>query len=84
VEDARRRVETEILIGRNARRQPSLGCCPFKRQHVILGLEVRYRQTMTPLVLLPEKLRPKISSSGGSRSLGVVVFVMVSLDGSIF
>jgi hypothetical protein len=33
--------------------------------------------------LSPEKLRPKISSSGGSRSFGVVVVVMLSLVGSI-
>jgi hypothetical protein len=33
--------------------------------------------------LSPEKLRPKRSSSGGNRSFGVVVVVMLSLVGSI-
>jgi hypothetical protein len=33
--------------------------------------------------LAPVKLRPKISSSGGSSVFGVVVLVMVSFEGSI-
>jgi hypothetical protein len=33
--------------------------------------------------LLPVKFRPKTSSSGGSKALGVVVFVMLSFEGSI-
>lgn len=35
------------------------------------------------LGLPPVKLRPNISSSGGSNALGVVVLVMVSFEGSI-
>lgn len=31
---------------------------------------------------VPVKLRPKMSSSAGSSALGVVVFVIVSFDGS--
>ena len=31
----------------------------------------------------PEKLRPKTSSSGGSKALGLVVLVMESLEGSM-
>lgn len=33
--------------------------------------------------LAPEKLRPKTSSSGGNKALGVVVVVMDSLEGSM-
>lgn len=37
---------------------------------------------MSPAVA-PEKLRPKTSSSGGSNAFGLVVFVIVSLEGSM-
>jgi hypothetical protein len=44
---------------------------------------VSYAAQVEGIELPPEKLRPNKSSSGGSRSLGVVVSVMVSFVGSM-
>jgi hypothetical protein len=50
---------------------------------MILRIPLATRLQLRASELLPEKLRPKISSSGGSRSFGVVVVVILSFVGSI-
>ena len=91
MEDAGGGVEAEVLIGGYPWRKPALGCGPFDGEHVVCAC---FRLSIFPGFReswgregnereggLPVKVRPKTSSSWGTSSLGVVVFVTVSAEG---
>lgn len=84
MEDAGCGVEGEVLVGRYARRKPARRGSPFYGKHVIWRSKISIRsQSEMRIVVIPVKVLPNISSSGGTSCLGVIVLVMESFDGSM-
>ena len=76
------RVEGEVLVGRYTCGEPAFRCGPFEGEHMIYNSQLSRVPIPSPKNI-PVNVLPNTNSFGGTSSLGVVVFVMESFEGSM-
>jgi hypothetical protein len=70
------------LVGRYACGEPAFRGGPFEREHMVYSGQL-CRVPISSPKNIPVNVLPNTNSFGGTSSLGVVVFVIESLEGSI-